>query len=562
MGKIVKLGKQIAEDKGLIPKEKLIKQFTDKRDLAKQFLDINPIYYDTAKNWWVWVHSDSKWKLIDEIYILNSMDDSAHNVNTINSREKNEIIESLKQEGRKRKPIDNDKMWVQFRDVILDLNTGETFNATSQYFITNPIPYKFGKTENTPTMDRLFEDWVGKDYVQTLYEILAYCCLPDYPIHRIFCFIGGGCNGKSQFLKLLRKFIGGENCCSTELDTLLNSRFEKTRLYKKLVCQMGETNFNEMSQTSLLKKLCGGDLIGFEYKNKDPFDAENYAKILIATNTLPTTTDKTLGFYRRWLIIDFPNRFGENGGDIIDIIPKKEYNNLAKKVAGILKKLLKNYQFHKEGTIEDRAEKYEKKSNPFDNFWKERVEEDFNSHIFKFEFKEEFNLWCKSHGFRKLSDQEIKHKMDEMNIDFGKRDYFGNNEEEGLTKRYRAWLCIKWKGDVQDVQDVHPPSLSISHRETKLNSTDILDIVSKPALIVNKNQTNIHNTSKKKETKTTNKTKIYELIPEKGETDLEQLFLGSQFTHDIKEGDFNNSIDQLKAEGLIVESKPGKIVRL
>ena len=56
-------------------------------------------------------------------------------------------------------------------------------------------------------------------------------------------------NGKSKYLELLRKFIGQDNCCSTELDTLMQSRFEVTRLHKKLVCQMGETNFNEMNKT-------------------------------------------------------------------------------------------------------------------------------------------------------------------------------------------------------------------------------------------------------------------------------------------------------------------------
>jgi len=37
---------------------------------------------------------------------------------------------------------------------------------------------------------------------------------------------------KSKFLELLRKFIGEPNICSTELDTLLTSRFEVTRLHK------------------------------------------------------------------------------------------------------------------------------------------------------------------------------------------------------------------------------------------------------------------------------------------------------------------------------------------
>jgi len=444
MGDIVDLGKNLAIEQGNIPRERAIRMFTNKIDLAEQFLAIQPLFYDKSKNWWVWLFKESRWNLIDEVEILNMIRYNSH-ANTITSKHKNEILESLKQVAREHPPQQVEKSWVQFKDQILDIKSGENFNATAKYFVTNPLPYRLGDKEETPMMDKLFEEWVGQEYVKTLYQILAYCCIPDYPIHRIFCFIGAGCNGKSQFLKLLRKFIGEYNCTSTELDTLLNSRFEKTRLYKKLVCQMGETNFNEMSQTSLLKKLSGGDLIGFEFKNKDPFDAENYAKILIATNTLPTTTDKTLGFYRRWMIIDFPNRFSENGGDVIDYIPEWEYRNLAKKSLRILRELLNDYEFENEGTIEERADKYESKSNPFEKFWKENIKDNYEGHIFKFEFKKEFDNWCRSHGFRKLSDREIKHKMDEKNIDTGRRDYFGKSD--GENKRYMCWLSISWIGD-------------------------------------------------------------------------------------------------------------------
>jgi len=170
---------------------------------------------------------------------------------------------------------------------------------------------------------------------------------------------------KSKFLQLLTKFIGEDNVTSTELDTLLTSRFEITRLHKKLVCQMGETNFSEINKTSIIKKLTGQDIIGFEYKNKDPFEEINYAKILIATNNLPTTTDKTIGFYRRWMIIDFPNQFNEKK-DILKDIPEEEYNALALKCSLILKDLLETRTFTNEGSVEDRMKRYEDHSNPLE----------------------------------------------------------------------------------------------------------------------------------------------------------------------------------------------------
>jgi len=323
--------------------------------------------------------------------------------NTVKAKERSEILEALKQEARLKKPENIKPSWIQFGRIIYDIKTGEMFEATNNYFATNPIPYNLNKDNfiETPILDKIFAEWVGEKNIRILYEIISYCLLPDYPIHRLFCLIGSGLNGKTCFLRLLKKFIGEENTTATELDLLLSSRFEITRLYKKLVCIMGETNFSEINKTSIIKKLTGQDLIGFEYKNKTPFNDTNYAKILIATNSLPTTTDKTIGFYRRWLIIDFPNRFSEEK-DILDDIPEEEYSCLALKCCMILKDLLEKRKFTNEGTVEERAERYEAKSNFLEKFVKETTKEDLNRYITKADFYKQFMSWCKENRHREL----------------------------------------------------------------------------------------------------------------------------------------------------------------
>ena len=213
---------------------------------------------------------------------------------------------------------------------------------------------------------------------------------------------------------------------------------------------MGETNFNEINKTSILKKLSGGDLIGFEYKNKDHFEDKNYAKIIIATNNLPTTTDKTVGFYRRWLIIDFPNQFSEQK-NILDDIPDEEYKSLALKSSIILKDLLKKRKFHNEGSIEERMKRYEDHSNPLEKFCKENVVEDYECFIWKWEFEKNLNDWCKANRFREISNVAIGKKMKELHIEQAEKAAGGFNE----GKRWRAWVGIKWKdgGNPQDTQD-------------------------------------------------------------------------------------------------------------
>ena len=203
---------------------------------------------------------------------------------------------------------------------------------------------------------------------------------------------------------------------------------------------MGETNFNEMKKTALLKRLSGGDIIGFEYKNKNPFDDVNYAKIIIATNSLPITHDKTIGYYRRWMIIDFPNQFTEKK-DILKEIPDIEYVKGIKKCVNLLKELLNTRAFHNEGSIEDRRKKYEDISNPLQKFLSEKTVNSVDGHIPKFEFKELFVSWMGENGYRIWSDNQIGSNMKN---DYGFEDKKIYLERDGEEKYWRCWVGISW----------------------------------------------------------------------------------------------------------------------
>lgn len=448
------IAKKWLQDEGLKLKsekqiERLIISYFSMEDLARQILDIQPVYYDSARIWWMWDEDKYYWKIIDETDILIFVK-KISTANTVKAKERGEILEAIKQESRIRKPNDVPKNWIQFKEVFFDIKNGDKHAVGPEYFAVNPIQTHLHPEnyEQTPNIDRIFTEWVGEKYMRTLYEIIAYCMLPDYPIHRMFCLLGGGMNGKTCFLKLIENLIGSENICTTELDTLMSSRFEVTKLYKKLVCIMGETNFNELKQTSRIKKLTGQDAIGFEYKNKTPFDGKNYAKILLATNNLPETTDKTIGFYRRWCIIDFPNKFSEDK-DILDDIPYEEMQSLALKCANMLYDLLKERKFTNEGGLEEREQRYEEKSNPLRKFVNENCElEDPNSYILKWEFEKRYNDWAIEHKFRKLSSESIGKGIKQLGC-HGDR-VFTQWWDGGFEtkKQIRAWLGIKWKSSL------------------------------------------------------------------------------------------------------------------
>ncbi len=423
--------------------EKLITSFFSRVDLAEQLIEVMPIYYDDSGIWWRWIFIDNKWDIIDEVDLMNIVTNSS-SANTINSKERGEILQALKQVSRKYKPLIVPKTWIQFQKEVVDIETGDRFEANRNYFFTCPLPFKIGKNEETPIIDKVFSEWVGCEYVLQLKQIMAYCMFKDYPLERIFCFYGAGSNGKSCFLSLLRKFLGDENITSTDLYLLTSSRFETAKLRNKLACMMGEIDFNVLEKTQILKRLVSGkDPISLEYKNKGSLDYINYAKIIMATNNIPDTTDKTDGWYRRWIIIDFPNRFTEKK-DILAEIPKVEYENLSLQLIGILIDLLKNREFDKEGSLEDRKKKYEDHSNPLDKFWKENINEDFDSSIFKHDFRKKLSDFCKENRFREISDRTISKFMEEKNIKTSQK-YATWTDDSGKTPFLRVWNGINWK---------------------------------------------------------------------------------------------------------------------
>lgn len=404
---------------------------------AENYVIAVPTYFDRNGIFWQWDFDNHRYRMVDDTDILNGFR-STGNTGEVSVTKKNIMLEAIRQVAREYEPIELSKEWIQFGDTLYNFQTGEEKRASYKYFATNPIPWSPAKSDETPEFDKLFEEWVGEKHVKTLYQIIAYCTICDYPLHRFFVLTGSGLNGKGKFLEILERFIGDSNATSIDLDAITDSsnRFEKSNLYKKLVALVGETNYGRITKTGMLKSLTGGDLMTFEFKNKNPFQARNYAKIIMATNSLPPTTDRTTGFYRRPLIIDFPNTFEENP-HLLDRIPDSEYNALARKCLGVLDELMTQKKFHKEGSINERMQKYEDVSNPLQRFIREKCVKDPSKHIFKFEFRDRFLAWQTQNGYRSWNEKMLGQSMKEV------------FEEQRLShesgNRWFAWVGLGWK---------------------------------------------------------------------------------------------------------------------
>jgi P4 family phage/plasmid primase-like protien len=448
------------------------------------------IYYDEFKLWWLWDKNKMKWIKTDDVDVLNVIDSAIQfEKSTLESKVKNLILEGLKREGRKQKPKALPRYSIQFKDKIVNYMTGDEIPATKEYFATNPIPWDIGDSTKTPHMDNLIEQWVGKEYIKRMYQIIAFSIEPQYFIDKIFCYVGIGANGKSTWQELIDTFVGDENICVVDFDQIaMGNRFETSMMYKKIVARMSETSYNTISKTNLLKQLSTGkDKIKIEYKGKDGFKDYNSAKLHISTNGVPKSNDNSDGWYRRWLITKFPNKF-EEGQNPVDLIPEEEYKNLARKCMVLLKELRKTHKFDKQPNINEQRAEYESYSNPIKKFVEMFYEMDTDGYVPRYEFAEKFENYLKQHNLRGFSPIEIKACLKDMNLEIDKRHIIKNDgkrttwnvisgirEKMPLEKDY----TVETQVDTVDTKDTVNPTRFL-HGKLNENSVSTVSSVSNP----------------------------------------------------------------------------------
>jgi len=391
------------------PSSKQAYHIMTRRGQIEEFWEKQPFYYDSSRIFYLWDKEKFSWVKSDEVDFCNLIYQTL-GVDTLDKKEKGEVIEGFKQIGRMHKPEELPKCCVQYKNKIYNPITDEEFEATPKYFSMTPLPWKVGDSEDTPVISKLIKDWMkGQDesWEKSLNEILAYNTTPDKFMQRIISLIGGGANGKTTFEKLNYKFLGEDNCVASELKALSEDKFEPAVLFGKLLCVMGEVSVDDLRNTNMLKKLGGDDLISFQFKGKTPFTAKNTATCMPLTNSMPRTPDKTTGFYRKFHIIDFLNQFKDIDKNPIDEIPDVEFENLARRSLRILKELYKNPHFTNEGNFEEREKRYEERSNPVMKFVETECEEVEGEMVSIREFTNSCNEHLKKNHLRILNSNQI-----------------------------------------------------------------------------------------------------------------------------------------------------------
>ena len=276
-----------------------------------------------------------------------------------------------------RREFEKDPWLLAVENGVLNLRTHELLPHSPEHMLMIKIPVKYDLSADCPRIKCFFREVVREGDVALLEEAFGYCLYRGYPIQVAVLFIGDRSNGKSTTLVLLCVFLGKQNCSGVPLHELLTNRFAPAELYGKLANTFADLPSGSLRNTGMFKALTGGDLIKGERKFKNPFYFYNHAKLLFSANRAPPSEDKSGAFYRRWLIVDFPNVF-EGKRDDKRILEKlttpQELSGLLNLALEGLKRLMERGGFSRTETVDAVAERYERLSDQVAAFVADRCE--------------------------------------------------------------------------------------------------------------------------------------------------------------------------------------------
>lgn len=325
------------------------------------------------------------------------------------------------------------------------------FDHNWQHYAITQLPIKYDENADCPRIKKFIGEVVGEENVELVRECIGYCLYRDYPIHKAFMFVGNGRNGKSVLINLIKRFLGTDNYCSISLQALAENRFAVITLHNKLANLYPDLDRKGLRSTGMFKILTGNDSVSVDRKFKEPITLSNYAKMIFSANELPRSSDMTNAFFRRWVILNFPNTFNGEKCDtnlIEKLSTDEELSGLFNWVVGGLKNLLKRGEFISTKSTEDTEKEYLRRSSSADAFVKESLIYNSTNFITKHDLYEVYCSWCEKHC---LTADEIRNLTGAVQkVMYSAKQTQRRVSIDNKLRQAKGWLGIDYKEGLLD----------------------------------------------------------------------------------------------------------------
>ncbi len=264
--------------------------------------------------------NDKDRKRKEAIFALRS-EDQRKIIDCINSAKTIEKMSTIADDWN------TDPLSLQCNNGLLILTENVEFvKGYPEYMISKSTRIKYDPNEKCPLWEKTVLEIFSSDEEMVRYfqRCVGYTLTGLTSEQKFFLLFGIGANGKSVIFEILRELMG-DYAINTRFDTFVwkynKPSNEVARLHQSRLVTASESGDAKNLDSELLKEVTGGDIVTGRFLYNESFDFAPQFKLWLASNSLPTVTDTSLGFWRRVQILVLSEIFIGKKADL-DLVHK------------------------------------------------------------------------------------------------------------------------------------------------------------------------------------------------------------------------------------------------
>ena len=336
-----------------------------------------------------------------------------HNYRTISAAL--QIARVLPGMATKTSQYDADPMVFNCESGVIDLRTGLMSEHRAEHLLTKICPVKLGGADAKCTRWMQFLDEITRgdeELVAYLQRVVGYILTGSMEEQCFFLFYGGGANGKSTFINVIKHLMGAY-AQQVDFTTFMDMnrgaapRNDLAALVGKRFVVSPEGMDGKALDETVVKQFTGGDAMSVRFLNKEFFTFQPVGKIVLASNYLPVVKGTDHGIWRRMRLVPFLAKFDGANAD------KRLLETLIAEGPAILRWAIDGSQMWLKGglgipaAVAAATMNYRSAMDIFQTFIDERCSVNFTSNVGSQVIYDAYLDWCVSAGIRMPMKQSV-----------------------------------------------------------------------------------------------------------------------------------------------------------
>lgn len=243
-----------------------------------------------------------------------------------------------------------------------------------------------------------------QDMFRHFMELAGYICQPWRKLAIIVLLHGGGSNGKTSLLQIIRRMLGSNTVMSDRIGDIEDNVFKIGDLDGKLMLLDDDVDGGTCLPDGFLKKISEEKAMTGQHKHKPPFEFICRAVPVMLANDYPVTKDLTTGLRRRLLVIPFNRTFkgSEMKVGLFDDIWEQEASGILNQTIAGFSRLKKRGRFHEPLDCINAKDEWIIRANILTTFIDDMCEEGENYREYLRDFYSAFQSYCHENSARNI----------------------------------------------------------------------------------------------------------------------------------------------------------------